>query len=104
MNADAQLLRQYIQAGSEAAFAELVGRHCRLVYHTALRGVGGNSALAEDATQAVFSLLARKASSLVSHAALVGWLYTTTRHVTARTLRSERNRVRYQQEFAMLDS
>ena len=57
--ADTSLLRQYLEAHSEEAFAELVRRHISLVYAAALRQVGGNQASAADVTQSVFTGLAR---------------------------------------------
>src|SRR6187549_3739148 len=77
---DAELLRRYSGAGSEAAFTELVGRHISLVYFTALRRTG-ESALAHDITQSVFSTAARKSAGLAGHPSVTGWLYTTTRHL-----------------------
>jgi DNA-directed RNA polymerase specialized sigma24 family protein len=59
---DIELLRQYARENSEAAFAVLVGRHVNLVYSVALRRVG-NLHAAEEITQAVFIILARKAKS-----------------------------------------
>jgi DNA-directed RNA polymerase specialized sigma24 family protein len=60
---DDELLARYVRDGSEAAFTELVARHVGLVYATARRLVG-NPAHAEEITQAVFVILARKAGSL----------------------------------------
>jgi len=61
---DRQLLVQYVSEGSEEAFTEIVRRHTPLVYSAALRRNGGDSELAKDATQLVFTALARKARSL----------------------------------------
>src|SRR5579883_3312712 len=63
---DAQLLRQYVEEGSQKAFSELVDRHLGLVYQSALRQVGGNEALAQDVAQGVFLTLGRKARDLLS--------------------------------------
>lgn len=91
------LLRRYVNDGSEAAFAELAERHLPLVFSAALRQVGGDAATAEDVAQAVLTDLARKAPRLLRHPSLSGWLYTSTRHLAAKARRTEqRRRVREQ--------
>jgi DNA-directed RNA polymerase specialized sigma24 family protein len=75
---DMELLRDYARQNSEAAFAELVRRHIALVYSAALRHVG-TAPHAEEITQAVFIILARKAGSLRADTILESWLYETTR-------------------------
>lgn len=88
---DAALLRQYAATGAEEAFAALVRRNVDLVYATALRIVG-DPARAQDVAQSVFVALARKASALRDHPALVSWLYTSTRYAALKALRSEQRR------------
>lgn len=100
---DTELLRHYVESGSEAAFTEFVGRHLSLVYFTALRGTGGDTALAQDIAQAVFTTVARKARTLLTHPTLTGWLHMTTRYAAARAIRNERTRRRYEQKAAMHD-
>src|ERR1035441_3030558 len=88
---DMELLRQYARQGSEQAFGELVSRHVSLLYSVALRQVRDPN-LAEEITQAVFIILARKAKSLGPKTILSGWLCRTTRYVSGRALRTERRR------------
>jgi hypothetical protein len=59
---DRELVRGYVLARSEEAFAALVRRHLGLVYNVALRKVGGDTHLAEDVAQRVFVALAEKAA------------------------------------------
>ena len=89
---DAELLRRYAQENAEPAFAELVQRHVNFVYGCALRRVGGDTHLAQDVTQQVFTALARASTALAGRELLTGWLYTTTRNASAQVVRSERRR------------
>jgi DNA-directed RNA polymerase specialized sigma24 family protein len=68
---DAELLQRYCSDHSEESFAGLVRRHMDLVYGAALRRLAGNAHLAEEAAQAVFCDLARKAPALRHHTAIV---------------------------------
>src|SRR6185312_15762181 len=97
---DITLLRQYAEKDSEAAFAALTERHVNLVYSTALRRTGSPHA-AEEITQAVFIVLAKKARSLSSKTVLSGWLYHTTRLTAANFLRGEIRRQQREQEAHM---
>ena len=90
---DMGLLREYARGHSEEAFAALVTRHIDLVYSAALRHVG-NHHQAEEITQAVFMVLARKARSLGPGTVLAGWLFRTSRLTAANYLRAEKRRAR----------
>ena len=57
---DIALLRDYAESGSEVAFATIVERHIDRVYSVALRHAR-NPHQAEEITQAVFVILAKKA-------------------------------------------
>src|ERR1019366_1540773 len=97
---DIALLREFAATESEAAFAVLVGRHVNLVYSTALRRVGG-AHIAQEISQAVFIILARKAKSLGAKTILSGWLHQTTRLTAANYLRAEIRRQNREQEAYM---
>ena len=97
---DIALLREFAATESESAFAALVEQHVNLVYSTALRSVGGAHA-AQEITQAVFIILARKAKSLGAKTVLAGWLHQTTRLTAANFLRGEIRRQQREQEAYM---
>src|SRR5205823_5447873 len=86
------LLRSYVEDHSEAAFQELVNRYINLVYSVAIRRVGGDTLLAEDVTQMVFTDLARKAASLPANLMLGGWLQRHSGFVAASVVRTEQRR------------
>src|SRR5213596_348631 len=90
---DRELLREYLDGGSERALQSLVQRHVDLVYSTALRRIG-DAGLAEEVTQNVFVALARKAPFLNRHIGLAGWLYKTTLLEARHRLRTELRRKR----------
>ncbi len=92
MNDDTQLLRQYAREGSDQAFRELVERHVGLVHATARRLVAGDTHLAQDVTQIVFTDLARKAGSLPADLILGGWLHRHTCFTAAKAVRTEQRR------------
>jgi len=97
---DSALLRQFAEFNSDEAFAALVTRHINLVYSVALRQVG-NPHAAEEITQAVFIILAKKAASLRHDKALSSWLFQTTRLTANNFIRSEIRRHRREEEAYM---
>lgn len=94
------LLSEYAARGSEEAFATLVTRHVNKVYSVALRHTR-NPHQAEEITQAVFVILARKARHLGKGVILEGWLYQTARLTALTSVRGESRRVRREQEACM---
>jgi DNA-directed RNA polymerase specialized sigma24 family protein len=64
-----------------------VARYVNLVYSAALRRTG-DAAMAEEITQVVFILLARKAGALGPKTVFSGWLYRTALYVAAEALRT----------------
>src|SRR5580692_7359432 len=72
--ADAELLGRFIDTRDERAFSEIVRRYGPLVW-SACQRILNHRADAEDAFQATFIVLARKASSIRARSLLAGWLY-----------------------------
>jgi DNA-directed RNA polymerase specialized sigma24 family protein len=97
---DSALLRQYAENNSDEAFAALVTRHVNLVYSVALRQVG-NPHHAEEITQVVFIILAKKAVQLRHDKALSSWLFQATRLTANNFIRSEARRHRREEEVYM---
>ena len=85
--ADAELLRRYAEARDPAAFELLVWRHGPLVLGTCRR-VARDEADAEDAFQATFLILARKAATV--RQSLPNFLHRTARRAALRA--SQRRR------------
>src|SRR5258708_5720859 len=77
---DRELLRRFASANDEAAFAALVRRHSGLVFGVCRRALA-NPQDAEDACQATFLILAKKAKSERWQTSIANWLYTTARRV-----------------------
>jgi RNA polymerase sigma factor (sigma-70 family) len=100
---DWSLLREYAERSAEAAFETLVRRHVDMVYFAAWRQTG-DSDLAEETTQAVFVLLARKAARLGSGVVVAGWLYRTACLTARRALRDQTRRRIKERKAAEMNS
>ncbi len=83
---DARLLQRYVDQRDEAAFAALVARHGDMVLRVCRR-ILGDAHQAEDALQAIFLILARRAHSLQQPDALPAWLYGVARRVALKARR-----------------
>jgi RNA polymerase sigma factor (sigma-70 family) len=97
---DMELVREYAVGKSDQAFATIVARHIHLVYSAALRQLG-DAQQAEEVTQAVFLILARKAGSLHRDTTLSGWLYQTAQFTAANARRAAIRQHRREQEAQM---
>ena len=97
---DGQLLDRFVQRSDEAAFAALVERHGPMVLRVC-RNRLGDPHDAEDAFQATFLVLARKARSIRQSEAVAGWLFGVASRVSARVKAAERRRVRAEQRVGV---
>ena len=95
---DADLLHLFADRRDEAAFELLVRRHGPLVLGVCRRALGDHAA--DDAFQATFLLLARRAPALREPAGLSRWLYGVAARVAREAQRQERRRRRREQRAA----
>jgi RNA polymerase sigma factor (sigma-70 family) len=89
---DGQLLECYIRSREESAFAALVRRHGPMVWGVCRRILRGHQDV-EDAFQATFLVLVRKAASVVPRDVVAHWLYGVARQtaLNARAAASRRS-------------
>jgi RNA polymerase sigma factor (sigma-70 family) len=98
---DGQLLESYVRTREEAAFAALVRRHGPMVWGVCRRMLQ-NEEDAEDAFQATFLVLVRKAASVTPKEMVANWLYGVARHVALKArATAARRRGREKQVTAM---
>lgn len=100
---DGELLRAFIDADDQQAFAALMQRHGGMVL-AAARAVVQETALAEDVAQATFLTLARKARTLIHNRSLANWLYYVAVCLARDTRRQEQRRREREKEAAMIAS
>lgn len=81
--ADADLIARFAATRDEAAFELLVWRHAGLIQGVC-RAVLKDHHAAEDATQAAFLVLAKKAHTFAGRGSVVGWLYRVARRIAVR--------------------
>jgi len=96
---DQQLLRRFVEQNSQDAFAALTTRYLGLVYSVCRRELN-DTETAEDVTQAVFLILARKAPTLRRSVILSGWLFQTARFAAKNARLQAQRRAAYEQKAA----
>jgi RNA polymerase sigma factor (sigma-70 family) len=96
---DYELLRRYAREGSEEAFAEIVRRHSALVYSTCLR-ILADQHEAEDASQAVFIALSRKARSFREGPPITAWLHRVAKCSALQVKRASQGRAKRERKVA----
>jgi RNA polymerase sigma factor (sigma-70 family) len=97
---DGQLLERFAVRGDGDAFAAIVARHGAMVLSVCRSTLGLRDASdAEDAFQATFLVLVRRAGSFPLHGSLSGWLYRVARRV-ARQARVAASRRRTRERAA----
>src|SRR5262245_21003474 len=78
---DGALVRQFVSETSEDAFAALLQRHGPLVFAVCRRTLRHRTD-AEDAFQATFLVLARKAGSIRKQETLAAWLHRVALNIS----------------------
>ena len=101
MDDDANLLREFAARRDEATFRRLVERQLGFVYAVNLRRLR-DPHLAQDATQAVFIALARKAESVARCPSIAGWLHRSSCYESRNLMRAQANRTARETEALRL--
>jgi RNA polymerase sigma factor (sigma-70 family) len=98
---DAGLLQQFAAERSEAAFAALMARYGPLVL-AVCRRVLRDAAGPEDAFQATFLVLARKAGSIRKQGSLVAWLHRVALNISRTTRTAAARRQAHERQAALM--
>lgn len=92
---DSELINRFARHRDETAFELLLWRHANLVLGVCRRVVPDEH-LAEDAFQATFLILARKAGSIRRSTSLAGWLHRVARRVAVRAAKKRAVRIKHE--------
>ena len=94
---DSVLLGEFVESGSEDSFHGLVNRYSGMVYNVCYRQLV-DSQDAEDAAQAVFLLLWKKASTLRNRETIGGWLHRAALNVCRNAWKAKQVRLQKESE------
>jgi RNA polymerase sigma factor (sigma-70 family) len=97
---DRELLRRFVEEGNQDAFAALVRRHAALVYGACRRALPSTQD-AEDACQATFLVLVKKARGQVWQPSVASWLYATARKIAGNARQGAQRRARHESRAAV---
>lgn len=97
---DGQLLSRYIEARDENAFAALVKRHGPMVWGVCRRLLNQHDA--EDAFQATFLVLVRKAATIIPREMIANWLYGVAYRTARRVKVTAAKRYRKEKQIVQM--
>jgi RNA polymerase sigma factor (sigma-70 family) len=100
---DAGLLQQFVTQRSEGAFAALLERYGPLVF-AVCRRVLHDPAEAEDAFQAAFLVLARKAGSIRKQESLAAWLHRVALNISRTTKTANARRQAHERQAVLMSA
>ena len=98
---DGALIREVVRSSSQTSFEQLVERHSAMVLGACRRQLGDGQD-AEDAAQAVFVVLWKKASDLRKRDSIAGWLHRVARNVCMDARKAQRIRQQREREAAQM--